>query len=82
MNDTSLRVSASVAGTPPRPRLRLPASSLGWLLPLVFFAGLELASALGWTPSYLLPPPSQILRTLADEASRGLASPVGASELR
>ncbi|KIJ03856.1 ABC transporter permease [Xanthomonas citri pv. fuscans] len=82
MNDTSLRVSASVAGTPPQPRLRLPPSSLGWLLPLIFFAGLELASALGWTPSYLLPPPSQILRTLADEANRGLASHVGASVLR
>ncbi|MBB3803041.1 sulfonate transport system permease protein [Xanthomonas arboricola] len=82
MNETSLRVSRTLAGTPSRPRLRLPASSLGWLLPLSFFAAIELAAAFGWTPRYLLPPPSQILSTLADEAGRGLAGHIGASVLR
>lgn len=83
MNDTSLRVARSLSTTAPaRLRLRLPASSLGWLLPLSFFGALEIASALGWTPRYLLPPPSQILTTLADEAGRGLASHIGASVLR
>ncbi len=83
MNDTSLRVARSLSTTTPsRLRLRLPASSLGWLLPLSFFGALEIASALGWTPRYLLPPPSQILTTLADEAGRGLASHIGASVLR
>ncbi|NIJ90206.1 sulfonate transport system permease protein [Xanthomonas arboricola] len=82
MNETSLRVSRTLAGTPSRPRLRLPASGLGWLLPLSFFAAIELSAAFGWTPRYLLPPPSQILSTLADEAGRGLAGHIGASVLR
>lgn len=81
MNQTSLRLSRTLPPSLQR-RWRLPAGSLGLVLPVSFFAALELCSALGWTPRYLLPPPSQILTTLVDEAGRGLAGHLGASVLR
>ncbi|KLD70515.1 ABC transporter permease [Xanthomonas pisi] len=81
MNQTSFRLSRTLPSSLRR-RWRLPAGSLGLVLPVSFFAALELCSALGWTPRYLLPPPSQILTTLADEAGRGLAGHLGASVLR
>lgn len=81
MNDHTLG-AARPASTPARRWLRVPGIGVGWLLPLVLFAALEIASRLGWTPQYLLPPPSRILATLADEAGRGLAGHVAASVLR
>ncbi len=83
MNQISLRLSRALPSSMRlRRRWRLPAGSLGLVLPVGFFAALEVCSALGWTPRYLLPPPSQILTTLADEAGRGLAGHLGASVLR
>ena len=44
---------------------------LGILLPLVLAAGWELAVHLGWSNGRLVPPPSEIYRTLADLAATG-----------
>jgi len=42
------------------------------VLPVTFLAGLELAVRSGWVPAHLLPPPSDIARTLTDLAGQGL----------
>ncbi|MFT3956068.1 MAG: ABC transporter permease [Piscinibacter sp.] len=58
----------------------------GWLGGLVLPAGLlasaELAVHAGWVPAHLLPPPSEVLRTLGELAERGLLTHLLASTLR
>ena len=64
---------------------RTPRSSPRWqgaLLPLAVLALLEAAVRLGWVPAHLLPPPSEVARTLADLARNGLLAHVAASSLR
>lgn len=59
-----------------------PSRWLGAALPLAFLAGLELAVRLGWVAAHLLPPPSEIARTLLALADQGLAGHVLISTAR
>lgn len=60
-----------------------PGRLTGWILPLAFFALLELSGRLGWIPARLLPPPSELLQTLWYLAARGQLLPhIGASLAR
>jgi sulfonate transport system permease protein len=65
----------------PRRRLR-PAWLLPLLLPALLAGGLEMAVRAGWLPANLMPPPSDVLGTLAWLAQNGLAAHLGASTLR
>lgn len=55
---------------------------LGLLLPLAVLALLESVVRLGWVPAHLLPPPSEIARTLIDLCRNGLGGHVVTSSLR
>ena len=66
----------------PRRASRRPAPWLGAVLPVAFLAGLELAVRSGWVPAHLLPPPSDIARTLTDLAGQGLVMHVLVSTVR
>lgn len=57
-------------------------SSQGLWLPATLLGGLELLVRLGGVPAHLLPPPSEVLRTLGELSDQGLASHVAASSLR
>lgn len=59
-----------------------PSRWLGAALPLAFLAGLELAVRQGWVAAHLLPPPSEIARTLLALAEQGLAGHVLVSTAR
>lgn len=65
-----------------RPVRRPPSRWLGIVLPLAVLAGLELAVRLGWVAAHLLPPPSEIARTLLALAEQGLAGHVLVSAAR
>ncbi|HEY9104190.1 ABC transporter permease [Chitinimonas sp.] len=87
MSKTSLTLPA-LASTSRRQPLRLALSPafkralLGLALPLGLLAALELASQLGWYRSNLLPPPSELLGTLAELWRQGLLKHLVASTLR
>ena len=72
--------AAATATTAPQRRSTL--RWLGLLLPVALLTGLELAVRLGAVPAHLLPPPSEIGRTLAELAGNGLAAHVLASTAR
>lgn len=56
---------------------------LGWIVPVVVLLAWEGVSALGWVAGHLLPPPSQLGRTLADLAASGdLFRHIGVSSAR
>jgi sulfonate transport system permease protein len=55
---------------------------VGLAIPLALLAALELGVRLSWLPGRLLPPPSQIARTLIELAGEGLPEHVAVSVLR
>lgn len=55
---------------------------LGAVLPVAVLCLLELSVQIGAVPAHLLPPPSEIARTLADLARNGLGAHVLASSVR
>ena len=65
-------------GAPRLPRALLAAL----LLPVALLAGLEAAVRAGIVPANLMPPPSEVARTLVHLAGHGLAGHVAASTLR
>ena len=65
-----------------RPARSLALSWLGWVPPVVVLVLGELAVRQGWVSRNLLPAPSDVLRTLLDLGSQGLANHVLASSLR
>jgi sulfonate transport system permease protein len=73
---------AQLAAEDRRPVRRPPSRWLGIALPLAVLAGLELAVRLGWVAAHLLPPPSEIARTLLALAEQGLAGHVLVSAAR
>jgi sulfonate transport system permease protein len=78
-----LDAGALAARSAPAPRRGLPLWLLGWILPVAVLAATEIAVRAGAVPSHLLPPPSEILRTLAAMAGQGeLGSHVLASVAR
>jgi sulfonate transport system permease protein len=63
--------------------LRLPRTLLAALvLPVLLLAGLEAAVRAGAVPANLMPPPSEVARTIAYLAGHGLAGHMAASTLR
>lgn len=64
------------------PRRRLPRRAVGLVLPVAVLLGIELAAQLGWSGSRALPPPSEVLRTLAGFGGQALGSHVLASSAR
>lgn len=54
----------------------------GWLLPVALLLGWELAVQVGWVAARLLPPPSEIARTLVELGPQGLLGHLAASSLR
>ena len=65
------------------PQLHIPRAALGLLLPVLALLAIEVAVRAGWIASHLLPAPSEVLRTLAELASRqALAAHIAASTLR
>lgn len=75
-------VSVQRAADGRRPTRKSPSRWLGAALPLAFLASLELAVRLGWVAAHLLPPPSEIARTLLALAEQGLAGHVLVSTAR
>jgi sulfonate transport system permease protein len=59
-----------------------PPRWLGAALPVAFLLVLELAVHRGWVAAHLLPPPSEIARTLVELARQGLATHVLVSTAR
>jgi sulfonate transport system permease protein len=74
---TDDRVPAPASAAPTR-----PPRWLGLLLPLALLLALEILVRGGAVPAHLLPPPSEVARTLLDLAHNGLAAHVAASSLR
>lgn len=66
-------------GHPPVPRR---ARGLGWILPLGFLLLVEALVRAGAVPAHLLPPPSEVARTLLDLGRNGLEGHLLASTLR
>ncbi len=66
----------------PSSRRPWPVGLLGLALPAALLALAELAVRLGWVPANLLPPPSEVLRTLGELAERGLGTHLLSSTLR
>lgn len=64
------------------PRSRRPPRWLGAVLPLSLLVMLEAVVRLGWVPAHLLPPPSEVARTLFDLGGAGLGAHVLTSSLR
>lgn len=75
-------VSVQPAADGRRPTRKSPSRWLGAALPLAFLASLEVAVRLGWVAAHLLPPPSEIARTLLALAEQGLAGHVLVSTAR
>lgn len=73
---------AATRRLPPVATRRLPPAALGLLLPVLVFGGIEIAVHAGWVPARLLPPPSEIVRTLGELAGRGLGEHLAASTAR
>ncbi|MDM0078678.1 ABC transporter permease [Variovorax sp. J2P1-59] len=67
---------------PEPPRTGRHSLWLGAALPIAFLLGLEIAVRAGWVPAHLLPPPSEIARTLSELAAQGLATHVLVSTAR
>lgn len=68
---------------PPAPAVRSAAPRwLGLVLPLALLAGIEIAVRAGAVPAHLLPPPSEVVRTLVELCGRGLGAHLAASVLR
>ena len=66
-----------------RPNARMPwRPGLGWILPAVAVLTLEVLVRAGAVPAHLLPPPTDVLRTLFDLSQNGLHTHVLASALR
>jgi sulfonate transport system permease protein len=65
--------AGALAGQPPAasPRRGLPLWLLVWILPVVVLAAAEIAVRAGAVPGHLLPPPSEILKTLIAMAGQG-----------
>jgi sulfonate transport system permease protein len=70
------------APSPPQPGSRRAPRWLGAVLPLGFLLLLELAVRLGAVPAHLLPPPSEVGRTLVELGENGLATHILASTAR
>jgi sulfonate transport system permease protein len=66
----------------PRRFSRRPAWLLGWLLPLLFLGLIEAGAAFGLFSSRLLPPPSEIARTLWDLGQHGLLQHIAITTAR
>lgn len=66
-------------GHPPAPRR---ARGLGWILPVGFLLSVEALVRAGAVPAHLLPPPSEVARTLLDLGRNGLEGHLLASTLR
>ncbi|RZJ62512.1 ABC transporter permease [Acidovorax sp. Leaf78] len=81
-NVTSPTLARDLRTQRPRSVRGTPSRWLGAALPLVLLAGLELAVRLGWVAPHLLPPPSEIARTLLALAEQGLAGHVLVSTAR
>lgn len=83
-SDTDTR--KHIAAPPPQPQRHAPSPRpsrwLGAVLPVLVLLGLELAVQAGWVPAHLLPPPSDIARTLYELAQQGLATHVLVSTAR
>ncbi|MDM0029962.1 ABC transporter permease [Variovorax saccharolyticus] len=76
------QTARQVPAPAPHRASRRPARWLGAVLPVAFLVGLELAVRGGWLPAHLLPPPSEVARTLADLAGQGLVVHVLVSTAR
>jgi len=63
-------------------RFRLPAGWLGLVLPVTVLLALELVARQGWVAANLLPPPTEVLRTLWSLGPAALAGHVAASSAR
>ncbi|MBX9793110.1 MAG: ABC transporter permease, partial [Burkholderiaceae bacterium] len=70
------------AGTTAAPAGRRAPRWLGALLPLAVLALLEISVQLGAVPAHLLPPPTEIARTLVELTRNGLGAHLLASTLR
>jgi sulfonate transport system permease protein len=71
--------------SPPSERRRAwvwPVRLLGVVLPIGLLLLAEFVVRAGWIPANLFPPPTEIVRTLAELAERGLATHLLASTLR
>ena len=73
---------AHATPAPATPIRHKPSRWLGVVVPVAFLLGLELAVRAGWVAAHLLPPPSEILRTLDELAGQGLAAHVLVSTAR
>ncbi len=62
--------------------VRRPSRWWGAAVPGAVLGGVELAVRAGWVPSHLLPPPSDIARTLLELAHHGLGLHILASTMR
>jgi sulfonate transport system permease protein len=76
---TAADAAPAVAAPPPR-RRRL--RGLGWILPLALLGLIEVLVRAGAVPAHLLPPPTEVARTLAGLGRDGLDTHVVASTLR
>jgi sulfonate transport system permease protein len=73
---------AERAGTPTTPAGRRAPRWLGVVLPVAALGLLELSVQLGAVPAHLMPPPTEIARTLAELTRNGLGEHLIASSLR
>ena len=78
----ALGASEPSASTLPPKRNRVAHRAWGLLLPGLALAAAEAAVRAGWVPAHLLPPPSEVFRTLAELINRGLGAHMLASSLR
>jgi sulfonate transport system permease protein len=76
--------ATGVASSAALPRARPPANRawLGLLLPAAVLLLLEAASRLGWVSAHLLPPPSEVVRTVLSFGPQALAGHILASTAR
>ncbi|WP_298928947.1 ABC transporter permease [uncultured Ramlibacter sp.] len=70
------------AAAPPEQRPRLPRGWLGLLLPAAVLLTLETVARAGWIAPNLLPPPTEVLRTLWSLGPQALAGHIMASSAR
>ena len=83
LDGVSIACEACEADEPRRRTPRgVPPALVAWLLPLVVLAAAELAGRLGWTPSNLLPTPTDVARALVDLGAHTVLGHVAASTAR